>query len=207
MRSLIRLLVLSVAVALVPAAGAAATPTATVAKHRCHKGYKAVKVKKHGHRRWVCRKKKTHHAAPKPAPSPSPSPSPTPSAPAGPSVADVESIIRTIAQAHHEPWLGPESIAVTFEQPTQVLPAVKYDPNAADPLNAGGAIDAWPVRAWTKIVNNHDATPADDTHYAGCDGHLDSAWPHDMMYMFFQSAAGGWTFKSTPVKAGSWDCG
>ena len=201
-------------------ASAAAHPTRA---KRCRSGYKRVRVKHHGRTRTVCRKvtkkkRATKPATPAPtapqaaAPStpapttPAPAAQPAPTGPVGPSVADVESIIRGGLQAGHLAWLGPESIEVIFEQPTQVLPMVQYDPYAADPLHAGGAIEAWPVRAWTKSINHHDATPEDDTRYAGCDGHLDHAWPHDGIYMFFRSAAGGWDFKTTPPSAATATC-
>ena len=125
--------------------------------------------------------------------------------PAGPSVAEVEAAIRGLAQAGHRYDLPPESIEVTFEQPTQILPMRMYNPYGNDPLTATGEIEAWPVRAWVKQVEHRDDTPEDDTYYGGCLGHLNSSWPYDGLYMFFRDDSGAWTFKSTTAKAG--DCG
>jgi hypothetical protein len=213
-----RLLVVAVcAVAVVFAPASADGKPTTLTAKKCRKGYKRVRVRHGRHSRYVCRKVKKKVLAPV-APTPptdtqptaptdtAPSQPTTPSAPAGPSVADVEKIIRDGLQAQHLAFLGPESIEVIFEQPTQVLAPVSYDPYAADPLHAGGAIQAWPVRAWVKSINHHDTTPADDTHYAGCDGHLDSVWPHDQLYMFYASDAGGWAFKTTPAPGAVGTC-
>jgi hypothetical protein len=191
--------------------GAASAPTAHVAKKkrkRCRRGFHRVHVRRHGRRVTVCRR--IHHkAAPKPpAPTPPPSSSPAPPAPtgpAGPGVADVEAMLRGAAQADHEPWLGPESVEVVFDQPTQVLGVTQYDPYANDPSHAGGPIDAWPVRAWYHVVNHHDSTPEDDTRYEGCEAHLDHVWPHDSLIMVFRDATGAWTFKTATAKPG--DCG
>ena len=81
-----------------------------------------------------------------------------------------------------------------FEQPTQVLAQTQWDTDG--PNNSTGVIDAFPVRAWVKSITHRDATPDDDTRYFGCDGHLDHAWPHDQLYYFYPSEAGGWAFKT-----------
>ena len=191
-------------VALVPAATASASQPASAAK-KCRKGYKRAKVKRRGHVRVVCRKVKKAKRTTTPAPGTSTSTAtPAPSAPAGPTVAEVEAIIRGGLQAQHQSWLGPESIEVIFERPTQVLSSVQYDPYGNDPLHAGGPIEAWPVRAWVKYISHQDATPEDDTRYTGCDAHLDQTWPHDSLYMFFRSSTGSWDFRSTSAKPG--DC-
>ena len=211
-RTALRALVVAIVAfaAVVPASASTAPPRVAMAK-KCKRGYKRVKVRRHGKVHFVCKRKRppAPTATPAPATTPvaQPAPQQTPAAPVdpGPAVADVEDAIRASLQANHLPALPPESIEVTFEQPTLVLSKVSYDPYANDPLHAGGAIDAWPVRAWVKYVNNHDATPADDTHYGGCDGHLDAVWPHDMLYMFFRDATGAWSFKGTNAKPG--DCG
>lgn len=175
-------------VAAAPAAGAAGaagtTPSASVSK-KCKKGYKRVTVKKDGKKRRVCRRKKAQ--------------------PSGPSVAEVEKIIREQHQARHETWLGPESIEVVFERPTKILSMRKYDPYAADPLNAAGAVPAWPVTAWIKVVNHRDATPEDDTDYDGCLGHRNSWWPYDTLYMFFRGYSGEWTYFTSSDERG--ECG
>jgi hypothetical protein len=191
---LVALLAFGVLSAPAQAAGGDAPTATAAAKKKCKKGTKAVKVRSKGKTRTVCRKPKSRKPAAK-----------APAGPAGPSVAEVEAIIRGQAQAGHETWLGPESIAVTFERPTQVMPMVMYNPYEADPLTATGKVEAWPVRAWTKIVNNKDTTPDDDTKYGGCLAHLNSFFPYDSLYMFFRGQSGEWTFLTSSAKPG--DCG
>lgn len=184
-------LIALVALCLVAPAGAAqaagAVPAAASAKKKkkCRAGFKRATVRKQGRKRVVCRRKRPR--------------------PAGPSVAQVESIIRGHQQSYHETWLGPESIEVTFERPTRVLPMRMYDPYAADPLSAAGPVPAWPVLAWVKSVNHRDDTPEDDTDYAGCLGHLNSWWPYDTLYMFFRGHSGEWTFLTSSDEDG--ECG
>ena len=105
-------------------------------------------------------------------------------------MAEIEAIIRGIHQGRHESWLDPESMEVTLREADQG----EYDPYAADPLNAGGPVPAWPVLAYVKVVNHRDDTPADDTNYDGCLGHLNSWWPHDTLIMFFRGDSGEWTY-------------
>ena len=174
---LVRVALLVVALLVAAPVASASTPASSAAKKKCKAGYTLKTVKKNGKKRKVCKKKKTRRTGP-----------------AGPSVAEVESIIRGIAQAGHETWLGPESMEVSFEKPTKVLPMRMYNPYEADPLTATGEVQAWPVLAWTKIVNHRDDTPADDTSYGGCLGHLNSWWPYDSLYMFFRGQSGEWTF-------------
>ena len=176
--------------------GATAPTASAAAKKKCKKGTRAVKVRSKGRTRTVCRKRKSRAKR---------TPAPAPKGPAGPSVAEIESIIRGQAQANHQTWLGPESIEVIFERPTQVLPMVMYDPYAGDPLHAGGPIEAWPVRAWVKIIDHKDATPEDDTKYAGCLGHLNSWWPYDDLHMFYRDQTGAWAYRTSGAKPG--DCG
>src|SRR5690349_8221436 len=136
MRYLLLVAALTLAIACVPLS-ASAEVSASASTKKCKKGYKRVKV---GHGRkahLVCKKVKktkapaqqTPVAPTNPAPeAPAPGTPAAPEAPAGPSVAEVETIIRDGLQAQHLPSLGPDSIAVTFEQPTQVLAPVSYDP-------------------------------------------------------------------------------
>ena len=170
------------------AGSASQAPAAqAAAKKKCKKGYKRVTVKKAGKTKKVCRKKKKA------------------AGPAGPSVAEVESIIRGIEQAGHETWLGPESMEVTFEQPTKILPMRQYDPYAADPLDASGPVPAWPVLAWVKTVNHRDDTPEDDTTFGGCLGHQNDWWPYDSLFMFFRGDSGEWTYLTSTDDDG--ECG
>lgn len=184
-----RLLILLVALAatalLVPLSAPANSPAGSVTaakKKKCKKGYRAVRVRRNGHRVWVCRRKSA------------------PAGPAGPSVQEAEAMIVAQEQSNHQAWLGPESIEVVFDQPTQIGQRVKYDPYGADPNHAGGPIDAWPARMYFHSIDHHHTNPADDqVHYGGCEGHLDHAWPHDSLVMFFRDTNGAWTFRSTPA--------
>jgi hypothetical protein len=199
-RTAVLALVVIALVACLPASAAAspdgATATASAAaKKRCKKGTKLVRVKKGGKTRSVCRRSKKKTSAPKSA------------GPAGPSVAEVESIIRGLLQAQAPYPLPAEAVQVSFEQPTQVLPMVMYDPYEGDPLHAGGPVEAWPVRAWVKAVTVRDATPEDDTDFAGCLGHRNSWWPYDTIYMFNRGLSGEWVMTTSSVTPGRWTCG
>jgi hypothetical protein len=181
----------------------AATGSSAVhtAKKKCKRGYVLRTVKRHGKRVKVCKKKPRHSTTTtttQPTTTTTPQDGPTtptqPSGPQGPSVAEVEQIIRAQLQAGAPAYLGPSAVEVIFEQPTQVLPQTQWDTDG--PNNSTGVTDAFPVRAWVKSITHRDSTPDDDTRYFGCDGHLDHTWPHDSLYYFYPSPAGGWTFKT-----------
>ncbi len=163
----------------VPVSAPAAAPAGTAAK-KCKPGFKKVTVKRNGKKRTVCKRKQA-------------------AAPAGPTVGEVEAMVRDVHQARHESWQTPEDVVVTFEQPTRILPMRKYDPYEADPLNAGGPVPAWPVLMWVKVVNNGDTT------YDGCLGHLNSFFPFDNLVMVFRGASGEWTFLTSTDDDG--ECG
>ena len=186
---------LAVGTATAPAADRGASPVqaAKKKKKKCRHGYVLRTVKRHHKRVKVCKKKKHSQSAPQQSTPTSPSP-PPPSAPAGPSVAEVEQDITAQLKAGAPSYLGPDAVEVVFEQPTQVLAQTQGDTDG--PNNSTGVIDAFPVRAWVKSITHRDATPDDDTRYFGCDGHLDHAWPHDQLYYFYPSEAGGWEFKT-----------
>jgi hypothetical protein len=202
-RTAVLALVATLLVACLPAPASAApagasTSASAAAKKRCKKGTKRVRVKRAGKTRWVCRKAKKQSGAKS---------APAPAGPAGPSVAEVESIIRGLLQAQAPYPLPAEAVQVSFEQPTQVLPMVMYDPYEGDPLHAGGPVEAWPVRAWVKSVTVRDATPEDDTDFGGCLGHRNSWWPYDTIYMFNRGLSGEWVMTTSSVTPGRWTCG
>lgn len=166
----------AVCTALVPASIGTAAGPAHAAKKKCKNGYRLVTVKKHGKTRHVCKKKR--HAAP-----------------AGPSVAEVEAIVRGQEQAGAPAYLQPEDVEVIFDRPTKILGRIKYDADG-DPNNGSGPINAWPARVYGRAITHRDSTPEDDTHYLGCLAHQNRAWPYDSIYYFFKSEAGGWEFRS-----------
>jgi hypothetical protein len=61
---------------------------------------------------------------------------------------------------------------------------------ALSSLSAAAAVSVSPV------TPHLACTPEDDTHYAGCNGHLFTVWPYDKLYYVYTSVAGGWEPKA-----------
>lgn len=186
----LRLVTLVIAAALVAAIAPAATSAATgpvqavaAAKKRCNPGYKRVKVRRAGKTRTVCRRRRA--SANRQAGA------------GGPSPAQVEAAIAGVLRERRDSYLPESAVEVRFDRPTQVLPQRTWD---FDPSTSLGEMPVYPVRAWVTVITHRDDTPEDDTRYQGCNGHLDSTWPYDSVFLFYESSAGGWEWRTDTAR-------